>query len=191
MSRWNLMLQKAEIKEYAIKIAQGLISLVDTRKAFLDMELRRDMEFVTSFQEKAVTERKISECHLLLSSYAIHCYHKNALKQPTASAEITVWCPAQSHLISNSSSTVHQSSLRTNYQKTPLKQQRTQSRSFLGKNMVLSKTLRKGEFGEVLKAIAFRPKGNTGYTTVAVKMLKDSGTLRTAQSPASNQSVSL
>uniref|UniRef100_A0A8C5FW76 receptor protein-tyrosine kinase n=1 Tax=Gadus morhua TaxID=8049 RepID=A0A8C5FW76_GADMO len=44
---------------------------------------------------------------------------------------------------------------------------------FPRKNLVLGKTLGEGEFGKVVKATAFRLKGKAGYTTVAVKMLKD------------------
>ncbi|XP_010140467.1 PREDICTED: proto-oncogene tyrosine-protein kinase receptor Ret-like [Buceros rhinoceros silvestris] len=44
---------------------------------------------------------------------------------------------------------------------------------FPRKNLVLGKTLGEGEFGKVVKATAFRLKGRAGYTTVAVKMLKE------------------
>ncbi|KAM6163287.1 proto-oncogene tyrosine-protein kinase receptor Ret isoform 16-T16 [Rhynchocyon petersi] len=44
---------------------------------------------------------------------------------------------------------------------------------FPRKNLVLGKTLGEGEFGKVVKATAFRLKGKAGYTTVAVKMLKE------------------
>lgn len=43
---------------------------------------------------------------------------------------------------------------------------------FPRKDLVLGKTLGEGEFGKVVKATAFRLKGTSGYTTVAVKMLK-------------------
>nr|CAA39792.1 urf-ret [Homo sapiens] len=44
---------------------------------------------------------------------------------------------------------------------------------FPRKNLVLGKTLGEGEFGKVVKATAFHLKGRAGYTTVAVKMLKE------------------
>ncbi|XP_061427258.1 proto-oncogene tyrosine-protein kinase receptor Ret isoform X1 [Lethenteron reissneri] len=44
---------------------------------------------------------------------------------------------------------------------------------FPRKNLALGKTLGEGEFGKVVKATAFRLKGKAGYTTVAVKMLKE------------------
>ncbi|KAG7254033.1 hypothetical protein CRUP_016583, partial [Coryphaenoides rupestris] len=54
---------------------------------------------------------------------------------------------------------------------------------FPRKNLVLGKTLGEGEFGKVVKATAFRLKGKAGYTTVAVKMLKEFTLLKQVNHP--------
>ncbi|KAM9364520.1 proto-oncogene tyrosine-protein kinase receptor Ret [Pholidichthys leucotaenia] len=109
---------------------------------------------------------------ILLSSYFIRRYHKNAPKPPIASAEMTFRRPAQAYPISFPANNVRrgsQESIETDTFKIP----EDPKWEFPRKNLVLGKTLGEGEFGKVVKATAFRLKGKAGYTTVAVKMLKE------------------
>uniref|UniRef100_A0A665THQ1 Proto-oncogene tyrosine-protein kinase receptor Ret n=1 Tax=Echeneis naucrates TaxID=173247 RepID=A0A665THQ1_ECHNA len=109
---------------------------------------------------------------ILLSSYFIHRYHKNSPKPPIASAEMTFRRPAQAYPISfpaNNGRRGSQESIETDTFKIP----EDPKWEFPRKNLVLGKTLGEGEFGKVVKATAFRLKGKAGYTTVAVKMLKE------------------
>ncbi|XP_057704670.1 proto-oncogene tyrosine-protein kinase receptor Ret [Corythoichthys intestinalis] len=109
---------------------------------------------------------------ILLSSYFIHRYHKNSPKPPIASAEMTFRRPAQAYPISFPANNLRrgsQESLETDTFKIP----EDPKWEFPRKNLVLGKTLGEGEFGKVVKATAFRLKGKAGYTTVAVKMLKE------------------
>uniref|UniRef100_A0A8C8RUE3 Proto-oncogene tyrosine-protein kinase receptor Ret n=1 Tax=Pelusios castaneus TaxID=367368 RepID=A0A8C8RUE3_9SAUR len=113
---------------------------------------------------------------VLLSSYFIHRYHKNSPKPPIASAEMTFRRPAQSYPISYSSTNVRRPSLDSVENQVPVdtfKIPEDPKWEFPRKNLVLGKTLGEGEFGKVVKATAFRLKGKAGYTTVAVKMLKE------------------
>ncbi|XP_041866398.1 proto-oncogene tyrosine-protein kinase receptor Ret isoform X2 [Melanotaenia boesemani] len=109
---------------------------------------------------------------ILLSSYFIHRYHKNSPKAPIASAEMTFRRPAQAYPISFPANNLRrgsQESIETDTFKIP----EDPKWEFPRKNLVLGKTLGEGEFGKVVKATAFRLKGKAGYTTVAVKMLKE------------------
>uniref|UniRef100_A0A3P9DGJ2 receptor protein-tyrosine kinase n=1 Tax=Maylandia zebra TaxID=106582 RepID=A0A3P9DGJ2_9CICH len=109
---------------------------------------------------------------ILLSSYFIRRYHKNSPKPPIASAEMTFRRPAQAYPISFPANNVRrgsQESIETETFKIP----EDPKWEFPRKNLVLGKTLGEGEFGKVVKATAFRLKGKAGYTTVAVKMLKE------------------
>ncbi|XP_069001266.1 proto-oncogene tyrosine-protein kinase receptor Ret [Embiotoca jacksoni] len=109
---------------------------------------------------------------ILLSSYFIHRYHKNTPKPPIASAEMTFRRPAQAYPISFPANNIRrgsQESIETDTFKIP----EDPKWEFPRKNLVLGKTLGEGEFGKVVKATAFRLKGKAGYTTVAVKMLKE------------------
>nr|XP_034993995.1 proto-oncogene tyrosine-protein kinase receptor Ret isoform X1 [Zootoca vivipara] len=112
---------------------------------------------------------------VLLSSYFIHRYHKNSPKPPIASAEMTFRRPAQSYPISYSSTNVRRPSMDSENQMSvdTFKIPEDPKWEFPRKNLVLGKTLGEGEFGKVVKATAFRLKGKAGYTTVAVKMLKE------------------
>ncbi|XP_044155976.1 proto-oncogene tyrosine-protein kinase receptor Ret [Bufo gargarizans] len=114
---------------------------------------------------------------VLLSSYFIHRYHKNSPKPPIASAEMTFRRPAQSYPISYSSTNARRPSLDSMENQVAVdtfKIPEDPKWEFPRKNLVLGKTLGEGEFGKVVKATAFRLKGKAGYTTVAVKMLKES-----------------
>ncbi|XP_053548860.1 proto-oncogene tyrosine-protein kinase receptor Ret [Bombina bombina] len=114
---------------------------------------------------------------VLLSSYFIHRYHKNSPKPPIASAEMTFRRPAQSYPISYSSNNARRPSLdsmENHVSVDTFKIPEDPKWEFPRKNLVLGKTLGEGEFGKVVKATAFRLKGKAGYTTVAVKMLKES-----------------
>ncbi|XP_024863407.2 proto-oncogene tyrosine-protein kinase receptor Ret isoform X2 [Kryptolebias marmoratus] len=109
---------------------------------------------------------------ILLSSYFIHRYHKKSPKPPIASAEMTFRRPAQVYPISFPANNLRrgsQESIETDTFKIP----EDPKWEFPRKNLVLGKTLGEGEFGKVVKATAFRLKGKVGYTTVAVKMLKE------------------
>ncbi|XP_033956030.1 proto-oncogene tyrosine-protein kinase receptor Ret [Pseudochaenichthys georgianus] len=108
---------------------------------------------------------------ILLSSFFIHRYHKNSPKPPIASAEMTFRRPAQAYPISFPGNLRRgsQDSIETDTFKMP----EDPKWEFPRKNLVLGKTLGEGEFGKVVKATAFRLKGKAGYTTVAVKMLKE------------------
>ncbi|MBN3295839.1 RET kinase, partial [Amia calva] len=113
---------------------------------------------------------------VLLSSYFIHRYHKNSPKPPIASAEMTFRRPAQTYPISYSANNVRRPSLDSMENQVPVdtfKIPEDPKWEFPRKNLVLGKTLGEGEFGKVVKATAFRLKGKAGYTTVAVKMLKE------------------
>uniref|UniRef100_A0A8D0HEW8 Proto-oncogene tyrosine-protein kinase receptor Ret n=1 Tax=Sphenodon punctatus TaxID=8508 RepID=A0A8D0HEW8_SPHPU len=113
---------------------------------------------------------------VLLSSYFIHHYHKNSPKPPIASAEMTFRRPAQSYPISYSSTNVRRPSMDSMENQVSVdtfKIPEDPKWEFPRKNLVLGKTLGEGEFGKVVKATAFRLKGKAGYTTVAVKMLKE------------------
>ncbi|KAM8924658.1 proto-oncogene tyrosine-protein kinase receptor Ret [Pelodytes ibericus] len=114
---------------------------------------------------------------VLLSSYFIHRYHKNSPKPPIASAEMTFRRPAQSYPVSYSSTNARRPSLDSMENQVSVdsfKIPEDPKWEFPRKNLVLGKTLGEGEFGKVVKATAFRLKGKAGYTTVAVKMLKES-----------------
>ncbi|XP_072280054.1 proto-oncogene tyrosine-protein kinase receptor Ret [Pyxicephalus adspersus] len=114
---------------------------------------------------------------VLLSSYFIHRYHKNSPKPPIASAEMTFRRPAQSYPVSYSSTNARRQSLDSMENQVSVdtfKIPEDPKWEFPRKNLVLGKTLGEGEFGKVVKATAFRLKGKAGYTTVAVKMLKES-----------------
>ncbi|KAM4636533.1 proto-oncogene tyrosine-protein kinase receptor Ret [Discoglossus pictus] len=114
---------------------------------------------------------------VLLSSYFIHRYHKNSPKPPIASAEMTFRRPAQSYPISYSSNNARRPSLDSMENQVSVDSYKIPEDpkwEFPRKNLVLGKTLGEGEFGKVVKATAFRLKGKAGYTTVAVKMLKES-----------------
>nr|XP_045052048.1 proto-oncogene tyrosine-protein kinase receptor Ret isoform X2 [Desmodus rotundus] len=104
---------------------------------------------------------------VLLSTFCIHRYHKNAHKPPIASAEMTFRRPAQAFPVSYSSSSARRPSLDS------MDNQEDPKWEFPRKNLVLGKTLGEGEFGKVVEATAFRLKGKAGYMTVAVKMLKE------------------
>ncbi|XP_035387726.1 proto-oncogene tyrosine-protein kinase receptor Ret isoform X2 [Electrophorus electricus] len=113
---------------------------------------------------------------ILLSSYFIHRYHKNTPKPPISSAEMTFRRPAQSYPISYSANNVRRSSMDSVENQVAIdtfKIPEDPKWEFPRKNLVLGKTLGEGEFGKVVKATAFRLKGKAGYTTVAVKMLKE------------------
>ncbi|MCJ8730504.1 hypothetical protein PDJAM_G00185210 [Pangasius djambal] len=113
---------------------------------------------------------------ILLSSYFIHRYHKSTPKPPIASAEMTFRRPAQSYPISYSANNVRRGSLDSMENQVAIdtfKIPEDPKWEFPRKNLVLGKTLGEGEFGKVVKATAFRLKGKAGYTTVAVKMLKE------------------
>ncbi|XP_066534640.1 proto-oncogene tyrosine-protein kinase receptor Ret isoform X2 [Hoplias malabaricus] len=113
---------------------------------------------------------------ILLSSYFIHRYHKNTPKPPITSAEMTFRRPAQSYPISYSANNVRRGSLDSMENQVAIdnfKIPEDPKWEFPRKNLVLGKTLGEGEFGKVVKATAFRLKGKAGYTTVAVKMLKE------------------
>nr|CAA64146.1 receptor tyrosine kinase [Danio rerio] len=113
---------------------------------------------------------------VLLSSYFIHRYHKTTPKPPIASAEMTFRRPAQSYPISYSANNVRRASLDSMENQVAIdtfKIPEDPKWEFPRKNLVLGKTLGEGEFGKVVKATAFRLKGKAGYTTVAVKMLKE------------------
>ncbi|XP_049750628.1 proto-oncogene tyrosine-protein kinase receptor Ret isoform X4 [Elephas maximus indicus] len=112
---------------------------------------------------------------VLLSSFCIHRYHKNAHKPPIASAEMTFRRPAQAFPVSYSSSATRRPSIDSMENQVSVdafKIPEDPKWEFPRKNLVLGKTLGEGEFGKVVKATAFRLKGKAGYTTVAVKMLK-------------------
>ncbi|XP_063290137.1 proto-oncogene tyrosine-protein kinase receptor Ret [Pelobates fuscus] len=114
---------------------------------------------------------------VLLSSFFIHRYHKNSPKPPIASAEMTFRRPAQSYPVSYSSTNARRPSLDSMENQVSVdsfKIPEDPKWEFPRKNLVLGKTLGEGEFGKVVKATAFRLKGKAGYTTVAVKMLKES-----------------
>ncbi|TRZ04006.1 hypothetical protein DNTS_001160 [Danionella cerebrum] len=113
---------------------------------------------------------------ILLSSYFLHRYHKTTPKPPIASAEMTFRRPAQSYPISYSANNVRRASLDSMENQVAIdtfKIPEDPKWEFPRKNLVLGKTLGEGEFGKVVKATAFRLKGKAGYTTVAVKMLKE------------------
>uniref|UniRef100_A0A8C9TE36 Proto-oncogene tyrosine-protein kinase receptor Ret n=1 Tax=Scleropages formosus TaxID=113540 RepID=A0A8C9TE36_SCLFO len=113
---------------------------------------------------------------VLLSSYFIHRCHKKSPKPPIASAEMTFRRPAQSYPISYSANNVRRPSLDSMENQVAIdtfKIPEDPKWEFPRKNLVLGKTLGEGEFGKVVKATAFRLKGKAGYTTVAVKMLKE------------------
>lgn len=113
---------------------------------------------------------------VLLSTVCIHRYHKNAHKPPIASAEMTFRRPAQAFPISYSSSSARRPSLDSMENQVSVdafKIPEDPKWEFPRKNLVLGKTLGEGEFGKVVEATAFRLKGKAGYTTVAVKMLKE------------------
>nr|XP_035942904.1 proto-oncogene tyrosine-protein kinase receptor Ret isoform X1 [Halichoerus grypus] len=113
---------------------------------------------------------------MLLSTFCIHRYHKNAHKPPVASAEMTFRRPAQAFPVSYSSSGARRPSLDSMENQVSVdafKIPEDPKWEFPRKNLVLGKTLGEGEFGKVVKATAFRLKGKAGYTTVAVKMLKE------------------
>uniref|UniRef100_A0A3Q2DS66 Proto-oncogene tyrosine-protein kinase receptor Ret n=1 Tax=Cyprinodon variegatus TaxID=28743 RepID=A0A3Q2DS66_CYPVA len=109
---------------------------------------------------------------VLLSSYFIHRYHKNSPKAPIAFAEMTFRRPAQSYPISFPANNVRRGS-QDSIEPDTFKIPEDPKWEFPRKNLVLGKTLGEGEFGKVVKATAFRLKGKAGYTTVAVKMLKE------------------
>uniref|UniRef100_A0A8C9JHD3 Ret proto-onco n=1 Tax=Panthera tigris altaica TaxID=74533 RepID=A0A8C9JHD3_PANTA len=113
---------------------------------------------------------------MLLSTFCIHRYHKNAHKPPIASAEMTFRRPAQAFPVSYSSSGARRPSMDSMENQVSVdafKIPEDPKWEFPRKNLVLGKTLGEGEFGKVVKATAFRLKGKAGYTTVAVKMLKE------------------
>ncbi|XP_006902802.1 PREDICTED: proto-oncogene tyrosine-protein kinase receptor Ret [Elephantulus edwardii] len=113
---------------------------------------------------------------VLLSSFCIHRYHKNTNKPPIASAEMTFRRPTQAFPVSYSSSGTRRPSLDSMENQVSVdtfKIPEDPKWEFPRKNLVLGKTLGEGEFGKVVKATAFRLKGKAGYTTVAVKMLKE------------------
>ncbi|XP_064419146.1 proto-oncogene tyrosine-protein kinase receptor Ret [Latimeria chalumnae] len=113
---------------------------------------------------------------VLLSFYFIRRYHKNSPKPPIASAEMTFRRPTQAYPISYSSNNVRRVSLESVENQVAVdafKIPEDPKWEFPRKNLVLGKTLGEGEFGKVVKATAFRLKGKAGYTTVAVKMLKE------------------
>ncbi|XP_053527406.1 proto-oncogene tyrosine-protein kinase receptor Ret isoform X3 [Artibeus jamaicensis] len=113
---------------------------------------------------------------VLLSTFCIHRYHKNAHKPPIASAEMTFRRPAQAFPVSYSSSSARRPSLDSVENQVSVdafKIPEDPKWEFPRKNLVLGKTLGEGEFGKVVEATAFRLKGKAGYMTVAVKMLKE------------------
>ncbi|XP_039609069.1 proto-oncogene tyrosine-protein kinase receptor Ret isoform X1 [Polypterus senegalus] len=113
---------------------------------------------------------------VLLSLFFIHRYHKNSPKPPIASAEMTFRRPVQSYPISYSANNVRRPSVDSVENQVAVdayKIPEDPKWEFPRKNLVLGKTLGEGEFGKVVKATAFRLKGKAGYTTVAVKMLKE------------------
>ncbi|KAM6157292.1 proto-oncogene tyrosine-protein kinase receptor Ret isoform 13-T13 [Erethizon dorsatum] len=113
---------------------------------------------------------------VLLSTFCVHRYHKHAHKPPIASAEMTFCRPAQAFPVSYSSAGARRPSLDSMENQVSVdtvKIQEDPKWEFPRKDLVLGKTLGEGEFGKVVKATAFRLKGRAGYTTVAVKMLKE------------------
>ncbi|XP_068838342.1 proto-oncogene tyrosine-protein kinase receptor Ret isoform X2 [Capricornis sumatraensis] len=91
-------------------------------------------------------------------------------------AEMTFRRPAQAFPVSYSSSGARRPSLDSMENQVSVdtfKIPEDPKWEFPRKNLVLGKTLGEGEFGKVVKATAFRLKGKAGYTTVAVKMLKE------------------
>ncbi|KAM5237008.1 proto-oncogene tyrosine-protein kinase receptor Ret isoform 9-T9 [Ctenodactylus gundi] len=113
---------------------------------------------------------------VLLSTFCVHRYHKHAHKPPIASAEMTFCRPAPAFPVSYASSGARRPSLDSTENQVSVdafKIPEDPKWEFPRKNLVLGKTLGEGEFGKVVKATAFRLKGRAGYTTVAVKMLKE------------------
>lgn len=113
---------------------------------------------------------------VLLSTFCIHRYHKNAHKPPIASAEMTFRRPAQAFPVSYSSSSARRPSLDSMENQVSVdafKIPEDPKWEFPRKNLVLGKTLGEGEFGKVVEATAFQLKDKAGYMTVAVKMLKE------------------
>ncbi|NP_001393716.1 proto-oncogene tyrosine-protein kinase receptor Ret isoform cc precursor [Homo sapiens] len=91
-------------------------------------------------------------------------------------AEMTFRRPAQAFPVSYSSSGARRPSLDSMENQVSVdafKILEDPKWEFPRKNLVLGKTLGEGEFGKVVKATAFHLKGRAGYTTVAVKMLKE------------------
>uniref|UniRef100_A0A671PIG2 Proto-oncogene tyrosine-protein kinase receptor Ret n=1 Tax=Sinocyclocheilus anshuiensis TaxID=1608454 RepID=A0A671PIG2_9TELE len=118
----------------------------------------------------------LSIVSIILFWYFIHRYQKSTPKPPIASAEMTFRRPAQSYPISYSANNVRRASLDSMENQVAIetfKIPEDPKWEFPRKNLVLGKTLGEGEFGKVVKATAFRLKGKAGYTTVAVKMLKE------------------
>ncbi|KAM6157283.1 proto-oncogene tyrosine-protein kinase receptor Ret isoform 4-T4 [Erethizon dorsatum] len=90
--------------------------------------------------------------------------------------EMTFCRPAQAFPVSYSSAGARRPSLDSMENQVSVdtvKIQEDPKWEFPRKDLVLGKTLGEGEFGKVVKATAFRLKGRAGYTTVAVKMLKE------------------
>ncbi|XP_055976589.1 proto-oncogene tyrosine-protein kinase receptor Ret [Sorex fumeus] len=113
---------------------------------------------------------------VLLAIFCIHRFHKNAPKPPIASAEMTFRRPTQAFPVSYSSSGARRPSLDSMENQVSVdafKIPEDPKWEFPRKNLILGKTLGEGEFGKVVQATAFRLKGKAGYTTVAVKMLKE------------------
>ncbi|XP_023677187.1 proto-oncogene tyrosine-protein kinase receptor Ret isoform X1 [Paramormyrops kingsleyae] len=113
---------------------------------------------------------------VLLSTYFINRYHKSSPKSPKPSAEMSFRRPAQAYPISFSANNVRRPSLESMENQVAIdtfKIPEDPKWEFPRKNLVLGKTLGEGEFGKVVKGTAFRLKGKAGYTTVAVKMLKE------------------
>uniref|UniRef100_A0A2K5E847 Protein kinase domain-containing protein n=1 Tax=Aotus nancymaae TaxID=37293 RepID=A0A2K5E847_AOTNA len=108
----------------------------------------------------------------------------SAHKPPIPSAEMTFRRPTQAFPVSYSSSGTRRPSLDSMENQVSVdafKIPEDPKWEFLQKNLVLGKTLGEGEFGKVVKVTAFHLKGRAGYTTVAVKMLKENASLSELQ----------
>uniref|UniRef100_A0A8C4QUL0 Receptor protein-tyrosine kinase n=1 Tax=Eptatretus burgeri TaxID=7764 RepID=A0A8C4QUL0_EPTBU len=112
---------------------------------------------------------------LFLFSVTVACLrrcHRKVLKTAVPTAELTFRRP-NSTFTGNNNRLPHSDSSEALSAGEPFKIPEDPKWEFPRKNLVLGKTLGEGEFGKVVKATAFCLKGKAGYTTVAVKMLKD------------------
>uniref|UniRef100_UPI00358E37D9 proto-oncogene tyrosine-protein kinase receptor Ret n=1 Tax=Myxine glutinosa TaxID=7769 RepID=UPI00358E37D9 len=112
---------------------------------------------------------------LFLFSITVACLrrcHRKVLKTAVPTAELTFRRP-NSTFTGNNNRPPHSDSSEALSAGEPFKIPDDPKWEFPRKNLVLGKTLGEGEFGKVVKATAFCLKGKAGYTTVAVKMLKD------------------
>lgn len=161
-----------------IKAGYGICNCFpDNKKCFCEPEDTQELlcdEFCRMVVVAAVLFSLMAS--VLLAVFCIHRFHKNAPKPPIASAEMTFRRPTQAFPISYSSSGARRPSLDSMENQVSVdtfKIPEDPKWEFPRKNLILGKTLGEGEFGKVVQATAFRLKGKAGYTTVAVKMLKE------------------